>query len=499
MTNRTVDTSRDKKERLKVFLINKLKDRNGIVNEDANTSKILNEEASRLLGKPASEAELRKAEKRLMKRLMDKVGPAAIGGRTTNRGPMTGRESARGGMATGRSAISNATSVLSDFNSGMSARGTQQQQGGFPQQGGVQLPSVKDDGGYDYWLRFMEMDVRNFQREESKRREHEGVRIKKHRAYLDEQVAMKAKAKKAARVADLAWGVEIKKDYDKWQEEALVADAKVVEQRQRYIKATDEQLRRVDAARGVEIEENLQMDKEMLARVKVEMEREKLKINAKKEEEKKMLELMKIQNAKLKTQKEKVKIEQEREEIKLQKQYAEILSKQERAHKAKQKAFMEEIERKASRFDAAAVEERKKQEAMGLAGDAAEKKMIEDAKEQYRLDMIEVAEKERAKGDKVKKQFKDSLQLQLDAKAEKVRLEKEEVKVQMKELKKELQLASKKEEEKSKRIAQANYKNKLAIDAQIREKQRIKEVGRFMSQHEQEMNMNLIRKVEHQY
>ena len=69
----------------------------------------------------------------------------------------------------------------------------------------------------------------------------------------------------------------------------------------------------------------------------------------------------------------------------------------------------------------------------------------------------------------------------------------------MKELKKELQLASKKEEEKAVRIAEANYKNKLAIDAQIREKQRIKEVGRFMSQHEQEMNMNLIRKVENQY
>ena len=75
MTSRTIDTARDKKERLKVFLINKLKDRNGIVDEDAATMKILNEEATRLLGKPASEAELRKAEKRLMKRLMDKVGP----------------------------------------------------------------------------------------------------------------------------------------------------------------------------------------------------------------------------------------------------------------------------------------------------------------------------------------------------------------------------------------------------------------------------------------
>lgn len=122
MTSRTMDTSRDKKERLKVFLINKLKDRNGIVNEDGPTHKILNEEATRLLTKPASEAELRKAEKRLMKRLMDKVGPTAIGGRTTQRGvghpPATGRSSARGAMVTGRSAISNATSVLDEFGGG---------------------------------------------------------------------------------------------------------------------------------------------------------------------------------------------------------------------------------------------------------------------------------------------------------------------------------------------------------------------------------------------
>ena len=36
--------------------------------------------------------------------------------------------------------------------------------------------------------------------------------------------------------------------------------------RQRYIKATDEQMRRVEASREVEIEENMKMDREMLAR-----------------------------------------------------------------------------------------------------------------------------------------------------------------------------------------------------------------------------------------
>ena len=35
---------------------------------------------------------------------------------------------------------------------------------------------------------------------------------------------MKSKAKKAARAADLSWGLEIKKDYDKWQEENIVAE-----------------------------------------------------------------------------------------------------------------------------------------------------------------------------------------------------------------------------------------------------------------------------------
>ena len=138
MTQRT-DTARDKKDRLKGFLVNKLRDRNGIINEDPRTCRILDEEAARLLGKPASENELRKAEKRIMKRLNEG------GGTSRAMGQETGRQSARSGasaMITGRSAISHATSVLDEVaHSG-------------------QLPNVKEDGGYDYWLRFMEMDVR---------------------------------------------------------------------------------------------------------------------------------------------------------------------------------------------------------------------------------------------------------------------------------------------------------------------------------------------------
>merc|ERR1712100_458038 len=107
-------------------------------------------------------------------------------------------------MSTARSAISNATSVLEEMQTRGMSTGARETPGGGVE--GVQLPNVKEQGGYDYWLRFMEMDVRNFQREEKKRKEHEAVRIKKHRAYLDEQVAMKAKAKKAARVADRVGG-----------------------------------------------------------------------------------------------------------------------------------------------------------------------------------------------------------------------------------------------------------------------------------------------------
>lgn len=66
----------------------------------------------------------------------------------------------------------------------------------------------------------------------------------------------------------------------------------------------------------------------------------------------------------------------------------------------------------------------------------------------------------------------------------------------MKQLRRELEEAARKEEEKAQRIAQANFQNKLAIDAQIREKQRQKEVGRYLSRDEREMNMHLIRRVD---
>ena len=89
------------------------------------------------------------------------------------------------------------------------------------------------------------MDVRNFQKEEKVRKAHIAKRMADQRKYLDEQVALKAKAKKAARAADLSWGVEIKKDYDKWQEENLVAEAKNAEVRKQFVSATDKMLNEV--------------------------------------------------------------------------------------------------------------------------------------------------------------------------------------------------------------------------------------------------------------
>merc|ERR1711998_431184 len=98
----------------------------------------------------------------------------------------------------------------------------------------------------------------------------------------------------------------------------------------------------------------------MLHRVREEMEREKLKLQTKKQEDAKMAEMMKIQNTKLKALKADQNAEQEREAIRLQKQYAAILLSQEKAHKMKQKAFMDEIDRKASRFDKMAAEAKAK-------------------------------------------------------------------------------------------------------------------------------------------
>ena len=42
------------------------------------------------------------------------------------------------------------------------------------------------------------------------------------------QVTQKAALQKAARTADLAWGKEIKKDYNKWQEEHLMLEVIII-------------------------------------------------------------------------------------------------------------------------------------------------------------------------------------------------------------------------------------------------------------------------------
>lgn len=464
----------DKKGRLKQFLIAKLRERNGLVAEDPNTNAVLSEEADRLLQKAASETELRKAEKRIMRRL--EGGSTACSSRMHSEG-----------IATGRSAISHASSVLQDMSTARSAIANPKSM----------LKNPKEEGGYDYWLRFMEMDVQNFNQEEKKRKAEHKKRMLDNRKFLDEQVAMKKEIKQAARHADLSWGLEIKKDYNKWQEENIVAEAKVREKRERFVKDTDAQMAQVDARREMEIKQDMEFDKKTLKRVQQDMQREKQKLLQKKEEEKKVADLMKVQNAQMKQQKLAQKLTLEQEEVSLQKQYANILLKQELAHKAKQKAFMDEIERKASRFDKLAEEERRKAGEMAAQGEAAEKKAIEDAKEKYRVEMLEAAEKERIKAEKAKRDFKEALHQQLEFKAEQERMNKAETKAQMKELKRELEAASRKEDEKARRVAEANYRNKLAIDAQIREKQRQKEVGRYMSNAEREMNLNLIRKVEH--
>lgn len=95
--------------------------------------------------------------------------------------------------------------------------------------------------------------------------------------------------------------------------------------------------------------------------------------------------------------------------------------------------------------------------------------------------------------------FKSALVEQLQYKEEKERLAKEEQKEAMRSLKKELSIASKKEVEKERLVREANYKNKCALDDQIREKHALREKGRWMSEHEMGMNMNLIRKCDEFY
>merc|ERR1712195_160373 len=75
----TLRGKQDKQHRLKGFLIQKVRERNAVDGQDPNTLRILNEEADRMLCQPASEAELRKAEVRILNRLRGtpppRVGP----------------------------------------------------------------------------------------------------------------------------------------------------------------------------------------------------------------------------------------------------------------------------------------------------------------------------------------------------------------------------------------------------------------------------------------
>merc|ERR1711865_1325815 len=75
----TLRGKQDKQHRLKGFLIQKVRERNAIDGQDPNTLRILNEEADRMLCQPASEAELRKAEVRILNRLRGTPAPPASG------------------------------------------------------------------------------------------------------------------------------------------------------------------------------------------------------------------------------------------------------------------------------------------------------------------------------------------------------------------------------------------------------------------------------------
>merc|ERR1711871_1789800 len=161
------------------------------------------------------------------------------------------------GIITGRSALSHASSLLDEV---ATARSSARVNG--PLDAEHLLKNPKEEGGYDYWLRFMEMDVRNFQREEQVRKAEQKKRMNDQKKYLDEQVTMKAKAKQAAREADLSWGLEIKKDYNKWQEENLVAEAKALEQRKQFVKATDQILAEVEDRRYKELQQEMDMDRQ---------------------------------------------------------------------------------------------------------------------------------------------------------------------------------------------------------------------------------------------
>merc|ERR1712023_113548 len=110
------------------------------------------------------------------------------GGASGGGGSGSSRMSVRSGVSgaallTGRSALTQASDALDGLRS-------QRSNVNNSKTGVDMLQNPKEEGGYDYWLRFMEMDVRNFQKEEKVRKAHIAKRMADQRKYLDEQVAL---------------------------------------------------------------------------------------------------------------------------------------------------------------------------------------------------------------------------------------------------------------------------------------------------------------------
>lgn len=198
-------------ERLKDFLVQKLRERNAIDGQDDRTCRILSEEADRMLGKPASEDELRNAEVRVLKRLESPMPPAS--GRPSR--PGTNRTA-----RTNRSALSVATGALDDYAAVTGRTYRTSSEIATPHSTRV----ANQNQNMDYWLRFTKMDVDNYRIEERKRAEQEKRRRSANAKYLDEQVKLKERQKEAAKLADVQWKSEVSKDYHKWQEENLIKE-----------------------------------------------------------------------------------------------------------------------------------------------------------------------------------------------------------------------------------------------------------------------------------
>jgi len=236
----TLRGKQDKQHRLKGFLIQKVRERNAIDGQDPNTLRILNEEADRMLCQPASEAELRKAEVRILNRLRGTPAPPASG-RSSN-------------CHTNRSAISHASDALGAYYD-RSNPGSQRSSQASSRMGSSRAPSSRRSAmgdplqNQDYWLKFTQMDVDNYQTEE-RRRAEEAMRVKKANSkYLDAQVNLKNRAQEASKLADKQWKQEVTKDYNRWQEENIVLEAREKKKRAEYVADTDDICNKAEALR----------------------------------------------------------------------------------------------------------------------------------------------------------------------------------------------------------------------------------------------------------